>query len=72
MRRFVRSFWGVLILGSTANIATIAVTGADAAASQLILIGYVAIAVVWMRIADLPAEWEAKARTGGGRSKGSR
>lgn len=72
MRRFVRSFWGVVLLGSTANIATIAVTGANAEAAQLILFGYVALAVLWMRIADLPEEWEAKWRTGGGRSKGSR
>ena len=72
MKRFVRSFWGVLLILVVATIATTAATEASAEGMQLIAFGYLAVAVVWMRIADLPAEWEAKARTVGGRSKGSR
>jgi O-antigen ligase len=71
MKRFVRSFWGLVILGTVASVATVALTGASAGASYLILVGYLAIILVWMRVADLPEEW-AKERTGGGRSKGSR
>jgi O-antigen ligase len=72
MKRFVRSFWGLIVLGVSATVATVALTGAGAGASYLILLGYLTLILVWMRIADLPAEWEAKARTGGGRSRDSR
>jgi O-antigen ligase len=71
MKRFVRNPWGLIILGTIATVATVALTQASAGVSYLILLGYLAVVLVWMRVANLPEEW-TKEPTGEARNRGSR
>ena len=70
MKRFVRSLWGITAVTAVATVGTIALTEAGAGATQLILVGFLALAILWMKVQGLPEE--PKERTGAGGSKGSR
>jgi hypothetical protein len=71
VKRFVYSFWGVVITGAGLTLAVVAITEASAGATYLIALGYGVIAIPWMSAIGLFDD-EPKAPTGEARSKGSR
>jgi len=71
VKRFVGTSWGIVILVVVATVAVVIPTEANGGAAQLIMVGFLTIAILWDKARE-PREGDSKEPTGGGCSKGSR
>lgn len=71
MKRFVGTSWGIVILVVVATVAVVIPTEANGGAAQLIMVGFLTIAILWDKARE-SREGEAKEPTDASRSKCSR